>query len=222
MKEILAYLLNKLLNIIRILKLRKANKSCLLSFGATISENVILGKYSSIFKNTILDSCTIGNYTYIQKDSRIYNAQIGNFCSIAEQVIIGAANHRMDTPTTSSYLDSSMNYLPKTFEAGAVKMAESKGVIIENDVWIGLRAIILDGVNIGSGAIIAAGAIVTKDVPPYSIVGGVPAKVIKQRFNEQIRNKLLDSKWWDKSEEWLEDHKYDLVDMDRFMKNINA
>lgn len=222
MKEILAYLLNKFLNIIRILKLRKANKSCLLSFEATISENVILGKYSSIFKNTILDSCTIGNYTYIQKDSRIYNAQIGNFCSIAEQVIIGAVNHRMDIPTTSSYLDSSMNYLPKTFEAGAVKMAESKGVIIENDVWIGLRAIILDGVHIGSGSIIAAGAIVNKDVPPYSIVGGVPAKVIKQRFNDQIRNKLLDSKWWDRPDEWLEYHKYDLVDIDRFMKNINV
>ena len=90
-------------------------------------------------------------------------------------------------------------------------------VSIGHDVWIGERAIIIDGLTIGTGAIIAAGAVVVKDVEPYSIVGGVPAKHIRFRFEEEVRTKLLNSKWWDKSEEYLSEHYADFLDVNSFL-----
>lgn len=79
-------------------------------------------------------------------------------------------------------------------------------VVIGSDVWIGARAAILEGVTIGDGAVVAAGAVATKDVPPYAIVGGVPAKIIKYRFDEETIKKLLELKWWDKDMDWIVEH----------------
>ena len=83
---------------------------------------------------------------------------------------------------------------------------ESYPIIIENDVWIGYRVTILSGIRIGNGAIVAAGSVVTRDVPPYSIVGGVPARIIRYRFNQEIIRELLTDKWWDNSFEWIKEH----------------
>lgn len=94
--------------------------------------------------------------------------------------------------------------------------------IIGNDVWIGANAIILQGVTIGDGAIIAAGAVVTKDVPPYAIVGGVPAKVIKYRFSDEVILKLLQIKWWDKPEEWIIQKLEKFTDVSGFVKFVEG
>jgi acetyltransferase-like isoleucine patch superfamily enzyme len=83
---------------------------------------------------------------------------------------------------------------------------EKLNTTIGNDVWIGANAVVVDGVTIGDGAIIAAGAVVTKDVPPYTIVGGVPAKIIRKRFSEAEINFLLDLRWWEKSDAWLQEY----------------
>ena len=89
----------------------------------------------------------------------------------------------------------------------------TRPVIIGNDVWIGRNAIIMDGVEIGSGAVVASGAIVTKDVPPYAIVGGVPAKVIRYRFDEQTIERLIESRWWDYPDEFIENElKFDDIE----------
>ena len=114
--------------------------------------------------------------------SRLY---IGNFCSIASEVsFVVAADHSIHNISTYPFKSLCLNK-----EQGE---AVTKGdIIVDDDVWIGYRATVLSGVHIGKGAIVAAGAVVTKDVPPYAIVGGVPAKIIGYRFEEKIRNELL-------------------------------
>nr|WP_302694185.1 CatB-related O-acetyltransferase [uncultured Prevotella sp.] len=90
-----------------------------------------------------------------------------------------------------------------------------------NDVWIGSSVIILGGVTIGHGAIIAAGAIVNKDVPPYAIVAGVPARIIRYRFNDEQIEKILKDPWWKKSEQWLRERVKDFANIQQYIENNN-
>jgi acetyltransferase-like isoleucine patch superfamily enzyme len=92
-------------------------------------------------------------------------------------------------------------------------------VVVGNDVWIGTDAILMAGITVGDGAVIAAGAVVTKDVAPYSIVGGVPAKEIKKRFDNEKIESLLSLKWWDKDEKWLRENGSRFMDVDAFFQN---
>jgi acetyltransferase-like isoleucine patch superfamily enzyme len=140
----------------------------------------------------------VGAFTVLT-DSRyegyIGNVDIGRYCSIAYGVNIGMFEHPVDWLSTSTrqYLSGHVN---GARSVPIRKFNANPRTTIGNDVWIGTGATLIDGVTIGDGAIIAAGAVVTKDVPPYAIVGGVPAKIIKYRFNEEIIAKLLELKWW--------------------------
>lgn len=127
---------------------------------------------------------------------------IGKFCSIAcgAKFIFNSANHTLSSFSTYPF--------PIFFEEWGLNIKDvaaawdNKGdIIIGNDVWIGYEAVIMAGVTIGDGAIIGTRAVVTKDVPPYTIVGGVPAKTIRKRFNNETLDELLKIKWWDWSEE---------------------
>ena len=135
-----------------------------------------------------VDAIIIGKETYGDINAEMTNSDakliIGNYCSIAKGVrFITCSDHRTDTLSTFPF---------HTFFLGEKTDAISKGdIIVEDDVWIGFGAIILSGIHIGQGAIIGAGAVVTKDVPPYSIVGGAPARVIRKRFSEDIIEYLL-------------------------------
>lgn len=107
----------------------------------------------------------------------------------------------------STAKQAGFTYVKKNcFDENVVVDKEGHVVEIGNDVWIGSGALLLPGVHIGDGAIIAAGAVVTKDVEPYAIVGGVPAKIIRKRFNDEQIKYLLELKWWDKPEEWVRSH----------------
>ena len=122
---------------------------------------------------------------------------IGNYCSIADNVeFLLGGEHNTDTISTYPF---------KVQNFGFDREAKSKGdIIIKDDVWIGKNAIIFSGITIGQGAVIAAGAIVTKDVEPYSIVGGVPAKIIRYRFDRDIITKLVEIQWWNWSDEMIQ------------------
>lgn len=172
-------------------------------FGTSIDKNCKLGKYSIVFKNTVLINSTLGAFSYIQKNSEIVNTKIDKFCSIASNVTIGLANHPTNLVSTNPTFYDNTQPLMFTFAKGIEYESLSEVTTIESDVWIGQNAMIKSGVTIGVGAVVGAGAVVTKDVEPYSIVAGVPAKHIKYRFEKDIRERLLASKWWEFDEKKL-------------------
>lgn len=159
-------------------------------------------KTTSIASGCNIVNSRIGKYSYTGYDDIITNCYIGSFCSIAEGVIIGGAEHPMSWVSTSPVFEN-VNHSGPNKRFAKLDLEPTKTTYIGNDVWIGNRAIIKQGVTIGDGAVIGAGAIVTKDVEPYSIVVGCPAKHIKYRFDTKMINDLLHIKWWDMSDEML-------------------
>lgn len=148
----------------------------------------------------------VGSYTYGHDEIKIVHGnegktlRIGKFCSIAEGVTVFlGANHRVDWFTTFPFGHIRPEEFPKVKKEHG-HPATKGDVIIGNDVWLGTNAFIMSGVNIGDGAVVGACSVVTKDVPPYTIVAGNPAKQIRKRFSDEVINKLLELKWWDKSE----------------------
>lgn len=138
----------------------------------------------------------MGDYSSVGIDSKISNAIIGRYTVIAREVYVGVGAHPTNFLTAHSifYKNSPWGFHPEWVKR--IDYNESPVCHIGNDVWIGTRAIIMDGVNVSDGAIVAAGSVVTKDVPPYAVVGGVPAKVIKYRFPQEMIDCLLDIQWW--------------------------
>ena len=135
-----------------------------------------------------LDS-EIGEYTYIGRYCDITLAKIGRYCSIGNFVVIGGGEHRLDRISTNFelYPDSQTG----------IELAD-RDLIIKNDVWIGTNAVIRRGVTIGNGAVIGANSFVNKDVPDYAIVAGTPARIVRYRFSDDVIQKILESKWWEK------------------------
>jgi acetyltransferase-like isoleucine patch superfamily enzyme len=131
------------------------------------------------------------------KNCLIQNASIGKFCSIANDVCIGLGKHPLDYFSTSPLFYRKQNTFKINLIEKDFQFEEYLPVSIGNDVWIGSRSLILDGVSIGNGSVIAANSVVTKDVAPYSVIGGVPAKHIKYRFSENQIDELNNGKWWD-------------------------
>jgi acetyltransferase-like isoleucine patch superfamily enzyme len=137
---------------------------------------------------------SIGDYSYISGPvNYVEAAHIGKFCSIARQTVIGVSNHNYNWLSTHPFIVSKAY----NFISNNVSQPQKPAPVIGNDVWIGINSVISRGVTIGDGAVIAAGSVVTKNVEPYSIVGGVPAKHIKFRFNDDAIKALLKIQWWD-------------------------
>lgn len=147
-----------------------------------------------------LNGVTMDDYSYIGKCSIIHNTKIGKFCSISACCVIGLPGHPTNRLSTSPIFSSPSNALREKWVQEYTYKPEIN-VEIGNDVWIGYGAMIPNNIKVGDGAIIAAGAVVTKDVPPYAIVGGVPARVIKYRFTQEIIDQLEKLRFWDRSEE---------------------
>lgn len=197
----------------RLLKKFKGKK-LQLGLRATI-ENTSVGFSVYIGDNNNIFNSSIGDYSYINSNARIRNTVIGKFCSIGPGVKIELGSH--PTYFVSTHPVFYANNKPfKTFATHGY-FQEDKQVVIGNDIWIGENALILGGVTIGDGAIIAAGSVVTKDVDPYAIVGGVPARTIKHRFDEKEKKVIQKSKWWDKDHQWLQDNHLLFHDINKFI-----
>lgn len=161
-----------------------------------------IAKTSKIYSGCNLVQCKVERYTYIGYDNKIINAHIGAFCSFADHILIGGDEHPTNWITTSPLFHHVRNSaMPALFAAKTIP--DYPLTTIGNDVWIGHGVTIKGGVTIGDGAVIGAGAVVTHDVPPYAIVAGVPAKILRYRFKEDICQRLLDSKWWNLPDEEL-------------------
>lgn len=180
-----------------------------------LGDKVILsGKYS------IQDS-EIGSFTSISTNSRISLTTIGKYCSIGPNFISGWGIHPTDGISTSPIFYSMSHATGKVFSKKN-KVIERKRIKIGNDVWIGSNCIVLDGITIGNGCIIAAGAVVTKDVPDYAIVGGVPAKIIKYRFDDETIHELQKIKWWnfeDNDIQYVEEYFFNVQEFIKKYKN---
>lgn len=164
------------------------------------SEDSKVSRKAKIYRFAKLDHAYIGDYTYIGPGAQIVYASIGKFCSIAGNSKIGMPMHPIHFLSTSPIFYSPKNATGSRWIKKNIFFNEFERCTIGNDVWVGANVIVMGGVTIGDGAVVAAGAVVTKDVPPYAIVGGVPAKFIKYRFEEPIRKAIEQSKWWEKDE----------------------
>lgn len=162
--------------------------------------------------------CKVGEYSYCDKSLYVASPEttIGKYCSIAPGCCIGPGNHPTDFLSTSPFF-----YLPYLGWCQKYEYQHVTPCHIGNDVWIGNGVFVKDGVTVGDGAVLAAGAVVVKDVPPYAIVGGVPAKIIKYRFDEQTIKKLLELKWWDLDIDIVKQIPYkNIDDAIRFLQKI--
>ena len=158
-----------------------------------------------IREDNIVWNSVIGRRTIIKHNCKIYNAVVGKFCAFAENVQVGAGVHPVHFASTNFIFYSNHKSI-KTFSDGEYFLEEHNQIEIGHDVWFGANSSVIGNVKIGSGAVIAYGAVVTKDVPPYTVVGGVPAKVIRKRFSDDIINRLLEIKWWNLSDAFFEKH----------------
>lgn len=165
--------------------------------------NTDMDKTSRIGPSCNIQNCKIGRYSYISHDSQVVLTKIGSFCSISDHVSIGGAEHPYSWVSTSPVFEDVKGCIIKKKLIKHL-MDDQKITCIGNDVWIGHSAIVKAGVTIGDGAVVGAGSVVTKDIPPYAIVGGVPAKIIKYRFDESVVNQLIETKWWNLSDEFIE------------------
>lgn len=182
-----------------------------------------LGAWTDIGPNCGITESTVGDYTYCAGDVSIIYATIGKFCSIASHVRINPGNHPMERVTQHhlTYRRRMFGFAD-TDDDAFFQWRRDHQVTIGHDVWIGHGAVVMPGVSIGNGAVIGSSAVVTKDVAPYIIVGGVPARLIRQRFPDAVAGQLQAIAWWDWPRDLLEERFADLNDLDRFLERYGT
>ena len=177
--------------------------------GAELGHNVRILHDVQVRKSVKID-----DYSYVEPYTSVISANIGKFCSIGKCCQIGPWEH----PT--EYITTSPEVLRKVLNRGELYSDLPARANIGNDVWIGSNSIIMGGVTVGNGAIVGAGAVVTKDVPDYAIVVGSPARVIKYRFDNEKINKLLELKWWDWSIEKIKENAEVFINKGNWYKEL--
>jgi hypothetical protein len=161
-------------------------------------ENCTLGRYTEVAEGGRLIETELGDYSYVMENCQSWCVTIGKFANIAASVRINATHHPMSRPTLHHITYRASDYFDDAeHEADFFAARRARRVFIGHDTWIGHGATILPGVTIGDGAVVGAGAVVTKDVAPYAIVGGVPAKFMRERFPTDIARRLQQLAWWD-------------------------
>jgi len=158
----------------------------------------VVGQCCEILDRSSVEYSTIGDYSYLGNDCSVSDTTIGRYCAIAAHVRLGAPNHPMQRASQHRF-----TYCPEYYDTAQTRdhefFAERRAARVEigHDVWIGNGVTVLPGVRVGHGAVLAAGAVVTKDVPDWTIIGGVPGRVLKMRFPSDIQESLTRIAWWD-------------------------
>ncbi|MBX3570202.1 MAG: antibiotic acetyltransferase [Rhizobiaceae bacterium] len=157
-----------------------------------------LGRFCIVGERVVLREVVVGDFSYFERHAEAIYTRIGKFCSIAANTRINALDHPMERVTTHK-----VSYRPNEYflylgvDEGFRERRRARSVTTGNDVWIGHGAVVMPGVSIGNGAVIGANAVVTRDVEPYAVVAGVPAKRLRWRFEEPVRQRIEALAWWD-------------------------
>lgn len=160
--------------------------------------HVTYGRYVEIGQGSRLAHCQIGDYSYCDRFVDIANAQIGKFCNMASSVRIGATDHPLERASLHHFLYRSADYWEDAeHDADFFARRRARIAVLGHDVWLGHGAMVKPEVTVGHGAVVAAGAVVTKDVGPFEIVAGVPAKLLRRRQPIKIAERLIALAWWD-------------------------
>ena len=180
--------------------------------------NCRLGKTVKVYPPFFLHDVVVDDYSYITKNASISNCTIGKFCSIGPNFCCGLGIHPTEGISTSPmfYSKARQNGLSLSKEE---KVPESRMTSIGNDVFIGANVTVLDGVHIADGAVIGAGAVVVDDIPPYAIAVGIPARVVKYRFDDKTIERLLKCAWWDGTMDDLKEVERLFWDVDAFLNH---
>ena len=203
-------------------------KNVICRSGSRFANTVFEGD-NLVHNRSLLVDSYLSRHSYIAFDCRLFGARIGKFCSIGPRVYTGFSNHPTDTfvSTFLAFYKDTRKVFGYSYYTGLQpgfemyrKTASGYLVDIGHDVWIGADVKIMDGVSIGNGAVVAAGAVVTKDVPPYAIVGGVPAKIIKYRFTPDQIEFLQQFKWWNMPEDWIRENWQMFEDIEKFAEKF--
>lgn len=173
---------------------------------------------SKLESGTSFNQSTMGRHSFCGYDCDINEADIGNFVSIANGVVIGGGRHPMEWVGMSPVFYEGRDSVKAKFSTH--RRDPARRVLIESDVWIGRSAILLPGVEVGVGAVVGAGSVVTRSVPAYAVVGGNPARLIRYRFDEVTIQRLLGTRWWDLPDDRLSELGCHFTDVEMFLEVI--
>lgn len=182
------------------------------------------GRWTYVDERARVTESFLDDYSYILRDSEMIYTKVGKFCAIAPMTRINATNHPMWRPSINNFTYRSDQYNLGPNDQEFFDWRRSQNVTIGHDVWIGQGVIILPNITIGTGAVLAASAVVTRDVPPYTIVGGIPAKVLGRRFPQHVEDALMRIEWWNWDDATIKERMADFrqKDIEEFCKKYDT